>query len=78
MSSVGLRRPVLDLIHPIHPLIAALQSDLTAGSQRGDLLAFAGVLDHKVAVIAQTYSIGEPIVRKAYVFHRLPSRSSAY
>ena len=56
----------------IHPVRVALQN------QRDTLLAFAGVLDDKLAAIAQTHAIAEPIVREACVLHRLPSTTSAY
>jgi len=47
-------------------------------NQRDDLLAFAGVLDDKLAAIAQAHGISEPLVREACVLHRLPSASPAY
>jgi len=47
-------------------------------NQRDTLLAFAGVLDAKLADIAQTYAVAEPLVREACVLHRLPSTSPAY
>jgi len=56
----------------IRPVRVALQN------QRDTLLAFAGVLDQKLADIAQTYAIAEPLVREACVLHRLPSTSPAY
>jgi hypothetical protein len=56
----------------IRPLRVALQN------QRDDLLAFADVLDAKLADIAQAYVIPELLVREACVLHRLPSTSSAY
>jgi len=56
----------------IRPVRVALQN------QRDTLLAFAGVLDDKLAGIAQTYAIAESLVREACVLHRLPSTSSAY
>ena len=56
----------------IRPLRVALQN------QRDDLLAFAGVLDAKLADIAQAHVIPELLVREACVLHRLPSTSSAY
>ena len=56
----------------IRPVRVALQN------QRDDLLAFAGVLDAKLADIAQAHLIPEPLVREACVLHRLPSTSSAY
>ncbi len=42
------------------------------------MLAFAGVLDAKLADIAQANAIAEPLVREACLLHRLPSTSSAY
>jgi len=56
----------------IRPVRVALQN------QRDDLLAFAGVLDAKLADIAQAHDIAEPLVREACVLHRLPSTSPAY
>jgi len=47
-------------------------------NQRDTLLAFAGVLDDKLAGIAETHAIAEPLVREACLLHRLPSTSSAY
>jgi hypothetical protein len=59
-------------VRRIRPLRVALQN------QRDDLLAFAGVLDAKLADIAQAHIIPEPLVREACVLHRLPSTSTAY
>src|SRR4051812_24417095 len=56
----------------IRPVRVALQN------QRDDLLAFAGVLDEKLAAIAQVQDISVPLVREACVLHRLPSTSTAY
>jgi len=56
----------------IRPVRVALQN------QRDTLLAFAGVLDAKLADIAQVHAIAEPLVREACELHRLPSTSSAY
>jgi len=56
----------------IRPVRVALQN------QRDDLLAFAGVLDGKLAAIAESQGIAEPLVREACVLHRLPSTSCAY
>jgi hypothetical protein len=42
-------------------------------NQRHDLLAFAGVLDAKLAGIAPVNVIAEPFMREACVLHRLPS-----
>ncbi len=47
-------------------------------NQRDALLAFAGVLDGKLADIAQTHAIAESLVREACLLHRLPSTSPAY
>jgi len=47
-------------------------------NQRDDLLAFAGVLDAKLADIAQAHAVGEPLVREALVLHRLPTISPVY
>ena len=59
-------------VRRIRPVRVALQN------QRDDLLAFAGVLDGKLAAIAQSQGIAEPLVREACVLHRLPSTSCAY
>ena len=56
----------------LRPVRVALQN------QRDDLLAFAGVLDAKLAAIARAHAIAEPLVREACVLHRLPTTSSAY
>jgi hypothetical protein len=56
----------------IRPVRVALQN------QRDDLLAFAGVLDKKLAGIAQVHGISALLVREACVLHRLPSTSTAY
>jgi hypothetical protein len=56
----------------IRPVRVALQN------QRDDLLAFVGVLDAKLAAIAQTHAISRPLVREACLLHRLPSTSPAY
>ncbi len=56
----------------LRPVRVALQN------QRDDLLAFAGVLDAKLAEIARAHAIAEPLVREACVLHRLPSTSPAY
>ena len=47
-------------------------------NQRDTLLAFAGVLDGKLADIAHTHAIAEPLVREACLLHRLPSTSPVY
>jgi hypothetical protein len=56
----------------IRPVRAALQN------QRDGLLAFAGVLDAKLADIARAHAIAEPLVREACVLHSLPTTSPAY
>jgi hypothetical protein len=50
----------------IHPMRVAPRN------QRDDLLAFAGVLDKKLASIARTLEISQSLVREACVLHRLP------
>ncbi len=54
----------------IYPVRVALQN------QRDTLLAFAGMLDDKLADIAQANAIAEPIVRGACLLHHLPSTLS--
>jgi hypothetical protein len=56
----------------IRPVRVALQN------QRDDLLAFAGVLDEKLAAIAGVHAISAPLVREVCVLHRLPSTATAY
>ncbi len=56
----------------IRPVRVALRN------QRDTLLAFAGVLDAKLANIAQAHAVAEPLVREACELHRLPSTLSAY
>jgi hypothetical protein len=56
----------------IRPLRVALQN------QRDDLLAFAGVLDGKLAAIAQASSVPGSAVRAACLLHRKPPTSPAY
>ncbi len=56
----------------IRPVRVALQN------QRDRLLAFAGVLDDKLAAIARAHAVPKPLVREACVLHRLPSTSPAY
>lgn len=54
----------------IRPVRVALQN------QRDDLLAFAGVLDEKLVVIARAHEISESLVREACVLHACrPPRS---
>jgi hypothetical protein len=47
-------------------------------NQRDDLLAFAGVLDTKLAGIAQAFEISPQLVREACMLHRLPTSSTVY
>jgi hypothetical protein len=47
-------------------------------NQRDDLLAFAGVLDAKVATIARAANVPGHLVRAACVLHRKPTTSPAY
>jgi len=56
----------------IRPVRVALQN------QRDTLLAFAGVLDNKLADIARVHAITELLVREACVLHRLPTTSPAF
>jgi hypothetical protein len=56
----------------IRPVRVALQN------QRDDLLAFAGVLDDKLAAIAQAANVSADLVRAACVLHRKPTTSPAY
>ena len=56
----------------IRPVRVALRN------QRDDLLAFAGVLDKKLAAIARTLEIAQPLVRETCMLHRLPTTSTAY
>jgi len=56
----------------------ALQAGIRRAGQRDHLLAFAGVLDAKLAAIARAHTVPEPLVREACVLHRLPTTSPAY
>src|SRR3954463_3635110 len=56
----------------IRPVRVALQS------QRDDLLAFADVLDAKLADVAHALATPERLVREACLLHRLPTTSPAY
>ncbi|MFL9937307.1 hypothetical protein P0D88_52410 [Paraburkholderia sp. RL18-103-BIB-C] len=56
----------------IRPVRVALQN------QRDDLLAFAGVLDEKLAAIAHAANVPDDLVRAACVLHRKPTTSPAY
>ena len=47
-------------------------------NQRDDLLAFADVLDAKLADVAHALAIPERLVREACLLHRLPTTSPAY
>jgi hypothetical protein len=64
-------REALDARH-ISPVRVALQN------QRDDLLAFAGVLDAKLATIARAANVPGDLVRAACVLHRKPTTSPAY
>ena len=56
----------------IRPVRVALQN------QRDALLAFAGVLDAKLADVAHALAVPEPLVREACVLHGMPTTSPAY
>ena len=56
----------------IRPVRVALQN------QRDQLLAFAGVLDDKLAEIAHAHAAPEPLVREALMLHRVSTTSPAY
>ena len=56
----------------IRPVHVALRN------QRDDLLAFAGVLDDKLAGIARTLEISTSLVREACMLHHLPTTSTTY
>ena len=56
----------------IRPVRVALQN------QRDDLLAFADVLNAKLADVAHAFAIPERLVREACLLHRLPTTSPAY
>jgi hypothetical protein len=56
----------------LRPVRVALQN------QRDHLLAFAGVLDEKLAGIAHVHGLSEALAREACVLHRVPSISPAY
>ena len=56
----------------IRPVRVALQN------QRDDLLAFAGVLDEKLLVLARIHEVPASLVREACVLQRLPTTSTAY
>lgn len=51
---------------------------VTLQNQRDDLLAFAGMLDNKLATIARAHQLPEHVVRSACVLHRKPSTSPSY
>jgi hypothetical protein len=46
--------------------------------QRDDLLAFAGVLDDKLAAIARAAAIPDDLVRATCLLHRKPDTSGAF
>ena len=82
--SLGIRNEIFDFIvaelgrresvdpRRIRPVRVALQN------QRDDLLAFAGVLDDKLATIAHAHQLPEHVVRAACVLHRKPRTSPLY
>lgn len=59
-------------VRRIRPMRVALQN------QRDDLLAFARVLDDKLADVAKAHDVSEHLVRQVYLLHRKPSSSTAY
>jgi hypothetical protein len=67
-----LQRREFQNVRRIHPVRVALQN------QRDDLLAFAGVLDPKLAGIAQASDVPDTLVRAACLLHRKPTTSPAY
>jgi len=66
-----LRRRELQDRPRIRPVRVALQN------QRDDLLAFAGVLDVKLAGIAQAAGVPDDLVRAACLLHRKPTTLQA-
>ena len=67
-----MKRREVDDPRRIRPVRTALEH------QRDDLLAFAGILDDKLAMIARTHALSEHVVRAACVLHRKPSTSPTY
>ena len=67
-----MRRREADDPRRIRSVRAALED------QHDDLLAFAGVLDDKLSMIANVHELPEHLVRAACVLHRKPSTSTAY
>ncbi|WP_017326886.1 hypothetical protein [Synechococcus sp. PCC 7336] len=59
-----------------HPTIRTLRKSLR--KQRGDLLAFAGVLDGKLAAIAQRFDLPLQTVREVCLLYRKQPTSQAY
>jgi hypothetical protein len=59
-----------------YPTIRKLRKALH--NQRDQLLAFAGVLDQKLAAIAIRFELPLQAVRDVYLLHRKPSTSNAY
>jgi hypothetical protein len=51
---------------------------LALQNQRDDLLAFAGVLDEKLAAIARVTGVPDHLVRATCLLHRKPKTSSAF
>jgi hypothetical protein len=67
-----LQRRELQDARRMRPLRVALRN------QRDDLLAFAGVLDAKLAGIARVAGVSDAVVRAACLLHRKPTTSPAY
>ena len=59
-----------------YPSIRKLRKALH--NQRDQLLAFAGVLDQKLAAIAEDFELPLPAVRDICLLHRKPTTSNAY
>ena len=59
-----------------YPSIRKLRKALH--NQRDQLLAFAGVLDQKLAAIAEDFALPLPAVRDVCLLHRKPTTSNAY
>ena len=59
-----------------YPTIRKLRKALH--NQRDQLLAFAGVLDQKLDVIAQRFELPLQAVRDVCLLHRKPNTSNAY
>jgi len=55
-----------------------LHAPVALRNRRDELLAFAGVLEEKLAAIARAHELSEPVVHEACALHRLPTTSSGY